>query len=77
MNTKSMSKETDDKFYDLHKQIMDLVIKFCKENNVTPEYVNFSADMLEPSINVGKWHPGTDSALTFFDKYKLPILCSI
>ena len=77
MNTKFMSKETNDKFYDLHKQIMDLVINFCKENNVTPEYVNFGADMLEPSINIGKWHPGTDSSLTFFDKDKTPILCSI
>jgi len=72
-----MENNLDDKLYDLHKNIMSLIINFCKDNNINPDYVNFGADGLESSINVGKWHPGTDSSLTFFDKHKLPILCSI
>lgn len=72
-----MENELNDKLYELHKNIMNLVINFCKENNIRPEYGYFGVDDLGSSIDAGQWHPGTDSSLTFFDENKEPLICSI
>lgn len=61
----------------LHRLIMQEIIDFCANNNINAEYVSLDADMLMDSIKVGKWHPGTDSSLAFFDKDKNAIISSM
>lgn len=61
----------------LHRLIMQEIIDFCKRNNIEADYVSLDADRLLDSISVGKWHPGTDSALVLFDKNKDTIIESL
>lgn len=49
------------KFRVLHKQIVNAVIQFCKENNIMIDEFNLYADGLEDSIKHGQWCPSTDS----------------
>lgn len=68
---------TEEKFYYLHRLIMKEIIDFCKRNNIEADYVSLDADHLLDSIKFGKWHAGTDSALTIFDENKKPIVSSM
>lgn len=58
------------KFRELHKNVVDIIIHFCKENNITINEFHLNADALEESIKFGSWQSCTDSCLTFdkFDK---------
>lgn len=67
----------DEKMNYLHRLIMQEIIDFCKRNNIEADYVSLGADHLLDSINVGKWHPGTDSALVLYDKNKDCIIESL
>lgn len=49
------------KFRVLHKQIVNAIIQFCKENNIMIDEFNLYADGLEDSIKHGQWCPSTDS----------------
>lgn len=49
------------KFRVLHKQIVNAVIQFCKENNIMIDEFNLYADGLEDSIKNGQWCSSTDS----------------
>lgn len=51
----------------LHRLILQEIIDFCKRNKIDAQYVSLEADSLIDSINVGVWHPGTDSSLIFLD----------
>lgn len=57
---------TDDelkrKFFDLHVEIVDKIISFCKDNNVMIDEIHFNADGVRDSIPSGKWTSCTDSA---------------
>lgn len=50
------------KFRVLHKQIVNAVIQFCKENNIEVDEFNIYADGVRESIPFGKWTPATDSS---------------
>ena len=61
------------KFRNLHHQIVNDIIQFCKENNLENDDFHLSADGVAGSIPYGKWEACTDSALTFIkysDDYK-------
>ena len=56
------------KFRVLHKQIVNAIIQFCKENDIVIDEFHMSADCLEGSIKAGSWQACTDSSLRF-DKF--------
>lgn len=60
--------ELNKKFRELHKNVVDIIIHFCKENNITINEFHLNADALEDSIKAGSWQSCTDSCLTF-DKF--------
>ena len=62
--------ELNKKFRELHKNVVDIIIHFCKENNITINEFHLNADGLEESIKLGSWESCTDSCLVFdkFDK---------
>ena len=53
--------EINRKFRDLHLKIVNEVISFCKENDITVDELYLRADCLNESIKFGSWHPATDS----------------
>ena len=53
------------KFRALHKELVNKVISFCKENNITIDEFHLSADGVEGSIPYGEWQSCTDSRLSF------------
>ena len=60
-------------FRKLHKFLVEQVIIFCKNNNITIDEFKLDADGLPGSIKEGSWQPCTDSGLTFMkysDDYK-------
>lgn len=58
---KSQDKDLKKKFYNLHVEIIDKVISFCKENNIEVDEFNIHADSVRESIPFGKWTSVTDS----------------
>lgn len=65
--------EITKKFRDLHTEIVNKIISFCKENNIVVDELHLDADCLEDSIKVGSWQSCTDSAFSvirFTDEYK-------
>ena len=65
------------KFRVLHHQIVNAVIQFCKENDITTDEFHLSADGVDSSIPYGEWESCTDSCFTlekFTDEYKEAML---
>lgn len=61
-------KAMDEKFYELHKKLVQEVIDYCKENDIkNADEFYLSIDGLQSSIEFGEWHPGTDSAASLHD----------
>lgn len=61
------------KFRDLHYEIVNKIILFCKENNIIVDEFHLNADELQESIRYGKWQACTDSEFSmirFTDEYK-------
>ena len=61
------------KFRELHKELVNKIISFCKENNISIDEFHLNADELAGSIEFGSWQSCTDSCLTFekfTDEYK-------
>lgn len=61
------------KFRDLHYEIVNKIITFCKENNIIVDEFHLNADELQESIHYGKWQACTDSEFSmirFTDEYK-------
>ena len=56
------------KFRVLHKQIVNAIIQFCKENDIVIDEFHLNTDCFEDSIKAGSWQPSTDSCLRF-DKF--------
>lgn len=57
--------ELHDAFGKLHDNIVNMVIRFCKEHNLTDvDEFYVSADGLRGSIPYGEWCPCTDSSMS-------------
>lgn len=57
--------ELHDAFSDLHEQIVNLVINFCKEHNLTDvDEFHVGANGIKDSIPYGVWCPCTDSSMS-------------
>ena len=54
-------KEINDKFRELHYNLVNEIISFCKENNIIVDELHLNADSLEDSIKAGSWQSCTDS----------------
>lgn len=60
--------ELDKKWQDLHKEIVDKIVRFCKENGVNEVTdVNLHIDCMDASISYGQWTAATDSSFTAYD----------
>jgi len=71
-------KELNEKFRAFHKDLVNQIIKFCKDNNIMIDEFHLNADELSPSIECGKWIGFTDSSFTFMkftDEYKDVLSC--
>ena len=55
------------KFVVLHKQIVNTIIQFCKENNINVNEFYLKADGLGNSIKYGSWQPSTDSCFELYE----------
>ena len=61
------------KFRALHYEIVNRIISFCKENNISIDEFHLNADGVDGSIPYGEWQSCTDSCLSFekfTDEYK-------
>lgn len=68
----------NEKFYELHKKLVQQVIDYCKENNIKDaDTFHLSIDGLQSSIEAGTWHPGTDSAASLHNSKHETITYSI
>ena len=52
------------KFRELHKELVNKIISFCKENNISIDEFHLNADGVDGSIPYGKWQPCTDSSFS-------------
>ena len=52
-------------FRNLHKQLVDEIIGFCKAYNIVIDEFHLYADCFRDSIKIGSWQPCTDSSLVF------------
>jgi len=63
--------ELHDAFSELHKKIVDMVLQFCKEHNLTDvDEFCVSADGLMGSIPYGEWCACTDSSMSITKAYE-------
>lgn len=66
------------KFRQLHYDIVNQIIRFCKENNIDVDEFHLNADSLNDSIKSGEWKACTDSSFSmikFTDEYNDVISC--
>jgi len=60
------------KFRELHKELVNKIIFFCKENNISIDEFHLNADGVDGSIPYGEWQSCTDSGFSmikFTDEY--------
>ncbi len=58
-------------FGELHKNIVNMVIQFCKEHNLTNvDEFHISADGIMGSIEFGEWCSCTDSSMSIIETKK-------
>lgn len=60
------------KFRELHKELVNKIISFCKENNINIDEFHLNADGVDGSIPYGEWQACTDSRFSmikFTDEY--------
>jgi hypothetical protein len=60
------------KFRELHEELVNKIISFCKENNISIDEFHLNADDVNGSIPYGEWQSCTDSAFSmikFTDEY--------
>lgn len=69
---KNRSPKLHKDFADLHEKIVNLIIQFCKENNLTKiDEVYLHADGLSGSIPYGIWECCTDSSMSLIDRIEV------
>lgn len=59
-------KKINDNFRILHKDIVDKIITFCKENNIVIDGFSIVADGIGGSIPYGSWQACTDSCFSMY-----------
>ena len=52
------------KFRELHKELVNKIISFCKENNISIDEFHLNADGVDGSIPYGEWQSCTDSVIS-------------
>lgn len=57
--------DLNEKFRELHHELVNRIISFCKENDIVIDEFSLSADGLAESIPTGKWQACTDSGFVF------------
>lgn len=60
------------KFRELHKELVNKIISFCKENNISIDEFHLNADGVNESIPYGEWKSCIDSSFSmikFTDEY--------
>lgn len=65
--------EITKKFRNLHTELVNKVISFCKENNIIVDDFHLNADGLAESILYGSWQSCTDSSFSlikYSDEFK-------
>ena len=67
------------KFRELHHKLVNEIISFCKENNISIDEFHLNADGVLGSIPYGRWEPCTDSCLELCTgrKYEQSFLISM
>lgn len=64
--------ELEKKWYELHIEIVNKLIAFCKENNLNDiTDIELGIDGVNFSINCGEWTAATDSYLTAIQHDKM------
>lgn len=58
-------KITED-FRQLHRDMVNMILKFCAEHDIKIDEVSFTADGLRGSIPYERWQACSDSSLSFF-----------
>lgn len=53
-------------FRELHRKIVNEIVKFCKDNDVEIDEIHLSADGIRGSIPFGEWTAGTDSSFVMY-----------
>lgn len=53
-------------FINLHHEIVDKIVKFCKDHNLEIDEAEISVDGIAGSIEYGSWQAFTDSTMTMF-----------
>lgn len=69
-----------EKFRAFHQKLVEQVIAFCVENNLSIDEFYLEADCLSESIPQGKWTSATDSRFIFkkfTDEYKEVSECKL
>lgn len=53
-------------FINLHHEIVDKIVKFCKDHNLEIDEAEITVNGISGSIQYGSWQACTDSAITMF-----------
>ena len=53
-------------FAKLHREIVDKIVKFCKDHNLEIDEAEITVDGITGSIKYGSWQACTDSTMTMF-----------
>ena len=64
-------------FNKLHNDIVNSIIKFCKDNNLEINEVCIGIDGMKESIPHGEWMACTDSSFSMYATEEKPFLWSI
>lgn len=76
--TDNALKTRKDKFDELHKELVDKIIRFCKENGINNAFsFDLYADGVNDSISFGYWTPSTDSSFSLHDSNRNCIMASL
>ena len=60
------NEELNEKFKELHREIVDRIVLFCKENGVEFDNVYLTADGVRFSVQYGEWTAATDSSFSAY-----------
>lgn len=69
--------KTNEDFRVLHHEIVNSILKFCKEHNISADECYVSIDGMSESVPFGQWQACTDSSFSLFIKNETPYLRSL